>query len=96
MKTIILTTILVLVAGQASAEGFYQSIVGNSPQSEYEVNSDATEFTYTPLYNRVSGNPQHAVDHKQQTEQKAGSSVLRDRELHFDSPSELTWDARVT
>ena len=75
MKTIILTTILVLVAGQASAEGFYQSIVGNSPQSEYEVNSDATDFTYTPLYNRVSGNPQHAVDHKQQTEQLVSGTI---------------------
>ncbi len=69
MKTIILSSLLVLVAGQASAEGFYQSIVGNSPQSENAASIAATEFTYTPLYNRVVGNPQRAADQKQQTEQ---------------------------
>ena len=69
MKTTILSSILILVASQANAQGFYRSVVGNSPQSDTAISSDASEFTYTPLYNRVAGNPQRRPVLTQQTEQ---------------------------
>ncbi len=53
MKSTLLTILLALTASQANADGFYQMIVGNSPQSGQEISGEPTEFTYTPLYNQV-------------------------------------------
>ncbi len=55
MKLTIATILLALAAGQASADGFYQQVVGNAPQSSQEISGEATEFTYTPLYKQVVG-----------------------------------------
>ena len=54
MKNIISIALLILVTGSVNADGFYQAVVGNSPQADQQVNSDATEFSYTPLYNQVT------------------------------------------
>jgi len=54
MKTIITAILLVLATSQVNADGFYQAIVGNFPQSSQQVNSDSTEFIYTPLYNQIT------------------------------------------
>ncbi len=54
MKTILTTIILVLATSQVNADGFYQAIVGNSPQSSQQVTSGSTEFSYSPLYNQVT------------------------------------------
>ncbi len=53
MKLTIATILLALAAGQANADGFYQQVVGNAPQSSQEISGEATEFTYTPLYKEV-------------------------------------------
>ncbi|MFQ5659280.1 MAG: hypothetical protein ACE5GZ_02570 [Gammaproteobacteria bacterium] len=56
MKTTIVAILFVLATGQANAEGFYQRVIGDhSPQA---ISGKATEFTYTPLYKQVAGNPQ--------------------------------------
>jgi len=60
MKKTIATMILALAAGQASAEGFYQLVVGDAPQSDRDVSAPATEFAYTPLYLQVVGNTDFA------------------------------------
>lgn len=53
MKTTLLTILLALTASQANADGFYQLVVGNSPQSSMQTSAEPTEFSYTPLYNQV-------------------------------------------
>ncbi len=53
MKLTIATNLLALAAGQANADGFYQQVVGDAPQSNQEISGEATEFTYTPLYKEV-------------------------------------------
>jgi len=53
MKTTLLTILLALTASQANADGFYQLVVGNSPQSSIQTSAKPTEFSYTPLYNQV-------------------------------------------
>ncbi len=54
MKTILTTILFVIATSQANADGFYQAVVGNSPQSSQQVNGDSTEFSYSPLYNQVT------------------------------------------
>ncbi len=58
MKMIIATILLTLAAGQASADGFYQQVASNWPQSNQtqEISGAVTETTYTPLYLQVVGN----------------------------------------
>jgi hypothetical protein len=56
MKMTLATIFLVLAASQANADGFYQQIIGNSPQSEQAMGNAQTEFTYTPLYRQVTEN----------------------------------------
>ncbi len=53
MKSTIATILLALTAGQANADGFYQQVDGNAPQSSQEISSEAIEFTYTPSYKQV-------------------------------------------
>ena len=54
MKTILTTIILVLATSQVNADGFYQAIVGNSPQSSKQVSNVVSETSYSPLYNQVT------------------------------------------
>ncbi len=54
MKTTIATILLTLAASQANADGFYQQVIGNSQQHAQEIQGEATEFTYTPLYRQVT------------------------------------------
>ncbi len=58
MKMIIATILLALAAGQANADGFYQQVVSERPQSNQtqEISGAVTETTYTPLYLQVVGN----------------------------------------
>jgi len=65
MKKAIATAVLALVASQANADGFYQQVVGNSPQSGQEISPAATKFTYTPLYLRVVDESRQALDRGQ-------------------------------
>ncbi len=61
MKMTIATILLALAAGQANADGFYQQVVGNAPQSSQATSNVTTETTYTPLYLQVVGN-RDAID----------------------------------
>ncbi len=54
MKSILTTILLVLATSQVNADGFYQAVVGNSPQADQQVNGEAKEFSYTPLYSQVT------------------------------------------
>ncbi len=58
MKKTIAAILLALVAGQANADGFYQQVVSEGPQSTQtqEISGAVTETTYTPLYLQVVGN----------------------------------------
>ena len=64
MRNIISTALLILVTGSVIADGFYQHVVGNSPQSNQQVNGEATEFTYTPLYHQVTSSVKKLVEQK--------------------------------
>ena len=54
MQTILTTLIFDLEKSPVNADGFYQAVVGNSPQSSQQVNGNSTEFSYSPLYNQVT------------------------------------------
>ena len=54
MKTITATILLTLATSQVNADGFYQAVVGNSPQASQQVNADATDFSFTPLYYKIT------------------------------------------
>ena len=53
MKTTIATIMVLLLGSQVQAEGFYQQLIGNTPQSMTSDNSVDTEFSYSPLYQQV-------------------------------------------
>lgn len=65
MKTTIASIVLALAAGQAYANGFYQEVVGHANCPSQEISGKPTEFTFTPLYNRVVGNRQKFNDGSQ-------------------------------
>ncbi len=54
MKKTLAITLLLLAIGQAQADGFYQQIVGDQPQSG-QATGATTSFNYTPLYVQVMG-----------------------------------------
>ena len=61
MKTITATILLVLATSQVNADGFYQQIVGNTPQSSQQLIGDSTELSYSPLYERVPASVESLV-----------------------------------
>jgi len=61
MKTMITPIFLVLAMGQANADGFYQHVIANSPQSSQQANGEATEFTYTQLYHQVTSSAKRLI-----------------------------------
>ncbi len=61
MKSTIATIFVLLLSSQVQADGFYQQIVGNTPQS-HETYSVNTEFSYSPLYNKVISHDPRFVD----------------------------------
>ncbi len=54
MRTIISTALLLLLSSAVNADGFYQAVVGNAPQSSQQINSEIAETHYTPLYDQVT------------------------------------------
>ncbi len=64
MKMTIATMFLALVAGQASADGFYQQVASKWQQSNQtqEISEAATATSYTPLYLKVVGNSREAFN----------------------------------
>ncbi len=62
MKTTIATMLLALAAGQANADGFYQQVIDQLSQSSQAISTDATEFTYTPLYKQAVKRSQELAD----------------------------------
>ncbi len=61
MKKLIASVLFTAVVSQAQAGGFYQDIVGHSPQSSDSAYNVVSEFSYTPLYLQVRGNNGRAV-----------------------------------
>lgn len=53
MKTTMATLLILLLNSQAQAEGFYQQVVGDAPQSVTSDYSADTTFSYSPLYQQV-------------------------------------------
>ena len=54
MKTTIATILVLLLGSQVQAEGFYQQLIGNTPQATTSDNSVDIEFSYSPLYQQVT------------------------------------------
>ena len=54
MKAIIITAIILLLSAQVQATGFYQAIVGETPQQHSNYTTEH-EFSYSPLYEKVIG-----------------------------------------
>jgi hypothetical protein len=54
MKSLTTGIFLVAVAVQANADGFYQQILGNTPQATQAVSSHSAETSYSPLYRQVT------------------------------------------
>lgn len=54
MKTLIATTILIAASAQASANGFYQSVVTANVASQPEIQINAPSTFVTPLYQQVT------------------------------------------
>jgi hypothetical protein len=61
MKTTIATIMILLLSTQAQAEGFYQQLIGNTPQSMTADNSVDTDFSYSPLYQQVTSHDSRFV-----------------------------------
>ncbi len=53
MKTIITAVLIGVVSAQAQAEGFYQMVVGNQPQST-QVGAQNHGDEFSPLYQTVT------------------------------------------
>ena len=60
MKSTIATIFVLLLSSQVQADGFYQQIV-DTPQL-HETYSVNTEFSYSPLYNKVISHDPGFVD----------------------------------
>ena len=54
MKATVATIVLTLIAAQANAEGFYQMVVGNAPQTDRGAAIQTHGDDFSPLYDQVT------------------------------------------
>ena len=53
MKKVLTSVVLILAAAQVNADGFYQQLIANTPQTDRATSTKISEITYTPLYEQV-------------------------------------------